>query len=171
MDPQWTRRTVLSLSIGGIAGLAGCTGLAGYAAPEPQGEPVTEFYGGRPIEYHHDRLRLSLSKKAVRVGDSLQFAVTNTSESNVALGCHNPWTIQTFREEEWKDVVWTSANGFPSCSTVLEGGETRTERVTVDRAALETGTETVKEELTAGRYRLVLLSTDPFLAADFHLDQ
>jgi hypothetical protein len=164
MTRLWSRRSVLPLSVCGITALAGCSVMGSRR------EPMTQFYGGRSVAYQHERVRLSLSQKTIQVGASFEFTVANTSESSITLGCHNPWTLQKYRDGQWRDVVWTSANGKPACATVLDAGKTRTERVTLERSALETQTETVREDLTSGRYRVVLLSTDPFLAADFQVE-
>lgn len=52
---------------------------------------------------------------------------------------------------------------------MLSAGESRIEQVTLKRSALETQTETVRNELKPGLYRFVLLGTDPFLAVDFRV--
>ena len=99
----------------------------------------------------------------------IEFQVTNTGRSSITLGCGNPWTIQKSVDGEWWDAVWTSAEGFDSCATPLPAGESTAENVTIPKAALETETEEVRVELSSGQYRLVLLSTDPYLAADFRV--
>ena len=125
-------------------------------------QPLTSHYGNKPIAYEHDQLRLQVLKETVHLDGAIKFEITNTSESVISLGCHNPWTIQQFVNGQWRDVVWTSAEGFPTCATVLSAGESRVERVTISKAALETQTEEVRLDLAPGRYRFVLLPTDPF---------
>lgn len=131
--------------------------------------PLTEHYFSNKVVYEHDQLRLHTSDNAVRPEGTIKFRITNTGDSNVSLGCHNPTTIQKQVDGEWRDVVWTSADAFLTCATVLPAGKTTTETVTISRNALETKTEKVRPELKPGQYRFVLLSTDPYLAVDFQV--
>jgi hypothetical protein len=164
MNRIWSRREVIYLSTSGAIALSGCLG------GEKRSEPLVEHFGGKSIVYKHDRLRLSISSPVIQLGGTFKFTVKNTSDSDITLGCGNPWTLLKFRDDQWNDIIWTSAEGFASCATVLEAGKTRTEQVTLERSALETPTETVQGELTPGKYKLVLLSTDPFLGANFRVE-
>lgn len=170
MVPNVSRRKFLQLSVGSGVVFSGC--LVNGAEFEPTSrnpEPLTEHYGGHPVKYQHDGLRLSVASTDVQPGGTFRFEVENTSTSEITLGCGNPWTLQKFRDGEWRDVIWTTANGFPTCATPLPAGETRTEAVTVEREELASQTESVREDLTHGRYRVVLLSTEPFLAEEFRV--
>jgi hypothetical protein len=149
---------------------AGCVrgGVGGLIGGD-QYVPLIERHGGKAITYNHEQLRLRLGNSAVSVGGTIEFQVTNTTRSLIYLGCGNPWTIQKSVDGEWRDAIWTSAEGFGSCATPLPAGESTTENATISKAALESETEEVRVELSSGQYRLVLLSTDSYLAADFRI--
>lgn len=165
MSGLWSRRNFLHLSVSAIALLAGCS-VRGQ-----NGKPLTKLFGEHPIAYQHKKVHLSVSQDTVQLGETFDFTVTNTSDARVTLGCGNPWTLQKQRGGQWHDVVWTSANSVTTCATPLDAGESQTDQVTLEQSALETETETVKEDLTPGKYRLLLLSTEPFLAKDFQVQE
>jgi hypothetical protein len=147
-------------------------GTANPAQTTGQGKeyiPLTEHYFSDTVAYDHDQLRLSACDSAVQPGRTIKFKITNTGDSAITLGCHNPWTIQKRVNGQWRDVVWTSADAYLTCATVLPPGESTIEKATVSRAALAIEGEKVRLELNPGQYRFVLLSTDPYLAADFHV--
>lgn len=131
--------------------------------------PLTDHYHSDTIVYDHDQLRLHACDSAVRPGETTTFTITNTGDSSITLGCHNPTTIQKQVDGEWRDVVWTAANAYLACATVLQAGHSTSEEVTVARDALKSSNKEVRIELTPGQYRFVLLATDPYLAADFHV--
>lgn len=151
--------------------LAGC--LGGAASGDNDGKegyvPLTDHYFSEAITYNHKQLRLHPRGSAVSSGETIDFRITNTGDSSIVLGCRNPWTIQKSVDGQWRDVVWTSAENYLTCETRLPAGESIVENVTVSKAALETQTEEVRLKLSSGQYRFVLLSTDPYLAADFHI--
>ena len=149
---------------------AGCVrgGVGGLIGGD-QYVPLIERHGGKAITYNHEQLRLRLGNSAVSVGGTIEFQVTNTTRSLIYLACGNPWTIQKSVDGEWRDAVWTSAEGFGSCATPLPAGESITENATISKAALESETEEVRVELSSGQYRLVLLSTDSYPAANFRV--
>jgi len=167
MDGQWSRRTLLRLAGAATIPLAGCSTLA--SVPSTEYKPLTEHYGDKDVTDTDDRLRLEGPEEPVERGTTISFTVTNTGSEDVSLGCHNPWTIQQQADGQWRDVIWTNADGFPTCLTKLAPGGTRSEQVTLDRSALTSETETVQFDLTPGLYRFVLLATDPFFAADFRI--
>jgi len=158
-----SRRTLLSLSIGGLTSLAGCS-LVGSDE-----ESLTSLFGGHGVVYQHEQVRLSLSTDTVPLGGTFEYTVTNTSNSTISLGCGSPETLQKFRDDEWRDVIFTSAEGFGGCGSSLAAGASHTEEVTLTESALESRTEVVKEDLEPGRYRLVLLFTEPYLAVEFRI--
>lgn len=131
--------------------------------------PLTDHYFSDTVTYDHDQLRLRALDNAVQPGETIKFKITNTGDSGITLGCQNPTTIQKQVDGQWRDVVWTSANAFLTCATVLPAGESSIEKVTVSRTALAAQGEKVRLELNPGQYRFVLLSTDPYLATDFHI--
>lgn len=163
MSSPCSRRTLLTLSIGGLITLSGCSL---FGSDE---QSLTALFGGHSITYQHEQVRLALSTDTVQLGESFEYTVTNTSNSTFSLGCESPETIQKYRDDKWRDVVYTSAEGFGGCNTPLEAGSSYTEEVTLSESALETGKKVLKEDLTPGRYRLVLLSTEPYLAAEFRI--
>lgn len=169
------RRQVLgSVATGMIPLLAGCiSGRGGKSKRKPNlGEdyiPLTEYYFSDAVTYDHDQLRLRACDSAVQPGGTIKFKITNVGDSAVGLGCHNPWTIQKRVNGQWRDVVWTSSDAYLTCATVLPAGKSTVEKVTISRAALTIQGEKVRFELNPGQYRFVLLSTDPYLATDFHV--
>jgi len=159
----YSRRTVLSASVGGLTALAGCS-LIGSDT-----EPLTALFGDHDVVYRHEQVTLSPASETVPLGETLEYTVTNTGDSAISLGCGDPETVQKFRDETWRDVVFTSADGFGGCGSSLDAGASHTDGVTLTESALESETEVVKESLEPGRYRLVLLFTEPYLAAEFHV--
>jgi len=158
-----SRRTLLSLSISGFTALAGCS-LIGSDE-----ESLTSLFGDRGVVYQHERVRLSLSTDTVMRGGTFEYTATNASNTTISLGCSSPETLQKYRDDEWHDVIFTSAEGFGGCGSSLDPGSSHTEELALTESALESRTEVVKEDLTPGRYRLVLLFTDPYLAAEFRI--
>ena len=163
MRGHCSRRTLLSLSIGGFTALAGCSLIGSNE------ESLTSLFGGHGIVYQHDQVRLSLSTDTVPPKGTFEYTVTNTSNTSISLGCGSPETLQKFRDDKWRDVIFTSAEGFGGCGSSLEAGASHTEEITLTESALETRTEVVKEDITPGHYRLVLLFTEPYLAAEFRV--
>jgi len=158
-----SRRTVLSLSVGGFTALAGCSL---FGSDE---ESLTSLFGDHGVVYQHEQVGLSLSTDTVALGGTFEYTATNTSDTSISLGCGSPWTLQTFRDDEWRDMIFTSAEGFGGCGSSLAAGASHTEEVTLTESALESRTEVVKEDLDPGRYRLVLLFTEPYLASEFRV--
>jgi len=131
--------------------------------------PFTAYHGDKPVVYQHKQLRLRALSETVSPGGTIKFRIINVGDSSITLGCNNPWTIQKSVEGQWRDGIWTSAEGYNSCASPLLAGKSTTVSVTLSQAALETQTEEVRLELNPGQYRFVLLSTDPFLAANFRV--
>jgi len=144
----------------------------GTQKPTERGDeytPLTDHYHSDTVVYDHDELRLQAGEGPVRLGETIAFTTTNTGDSSIPLGCHNPTTIQKQVDGEWRDVVWTTADGYLTCATMLQAGHSTSEAVTITKGELESSTEEVRVELTPGQYRFVLLATDPYLAADFQV--
>lgn len=131
--------------------------------------PLTDHYHSDTVVYNHDQLRLQACESAVKLGETLAFTITNTGDSSISLGCKNPTTLQKQVDGEWRDVVWTAADAYLTCVTMLQAGHSTSEAVTLTKDELESSTEEVRVELTPGQYRFVLLATDPYLAADFQV--
>lgn len=163
MPVQWHRRPLLHLLGSSSVLLAGCS------ASSSESQPFSELFGEHPITYQHDELDLSIPAESVRVGDTFLVRLTNTADEPVGLHCGNPWTLQVYRENQWKELIWTTADGWGGCAGSIPSHQTQTERVTLARSALESQTEEVRGELSPGKYRFVLLSTDQFPAVDFHV--
>ncbi len=137
-------------------------------------QPLTEKYEEtleleEPITYEHDHLQLSGPENPVTTGETIEFTVTNTSTTEISLGCHNPWTLQQQKNGRWREMMWTTSNVFLACLTTLKPGDSITETVTLGRSALETKSEIIKHEFVPGLYRFVLLATDPFFAINFRI--
>ena len=171
MTPSWSRRATLGLVGAVVVPFAGWSVFTLAPSDDsPEGfKPLTEHYGNHAVVYNHDQLQLSGPDAPAALGDTVVFTLTNTGNTDISLGCHNPWTLQTYIDGQWQDVMWTSADAFLTCSTILAADESRSERVTLARSALETETEKVHHELTPGRYRFVLLALTPFVAVEFQI--
>jgi|GEM_PF-589856 len=156
------RRAYLASLAVSTAALAGC-GALGNSADDSQ----PEYYGERNVVYEHDSLTLSLQQETVHLGDTIDFEITNTSDSEVGLGCHKPWAIQRHTDEEWEHVTWTSDVYNQLCLTLLRAGGSYTETLKFTKTGLESEADGVGDELTPGRYRFLLLGASPYLATDF----
>lgn len=161
-----SRRAVLRGAPVGLGVLAG--GCQSVGHPLNPSQSLTAHHGGGPVASDHDQVRLRARRARVARGEAIGFDVANVGDAPVALGCGNPWTLHQRRDGRWRDVLRTSAVAHPQCATRLQPGESIVERVTIP-TTLANRPETVAFDLTPGRYRFVLLGTDPFLAADFRL--
>jgi hypothetical protein len=168
------RRFLVSAATVTVPSAAGCiSGVVGGGEGGPTlGEdyvPLTEHYHATTVVYNNEQLRLRAGDSPVPIGGTITFKITNTSPSSIGLGCHNPWTIQQRVDGEWRDVIWTAAEGFLLCVTGLPAGESTSVTVTLSKAALETQSRAVPLELRPGQYRFVLLSQTPYLAVNFRV--
>ena len=73
-----------------------------------------------PITYKHDHLQLSA--RAVVAGDTIEFTVTNTTMTEISLGCGNPWTLQQQKNGRWREMMWTTSDVF---NRMFERSQTR----------------------------------------------
>ncbi|UPV75419.1 hypothetical protein M0R89_04960 [Halorussus limi] len=121
------------------------------------------------VVYEHEDLRLETLRDSVRLGETIRFEVTNTSDSTVVLGCDNAWIVQTYSDGEWRDVTDTPRSHYQMCALELPPGESRVESATMSKERLETQTGDLLGELRPGRHRFVLLESSPRLAADFRI--
>lgn len=156
------RRTYLASLALGSGGLVGWTAL-GRSTEDTQ----PEYYGQEPIVTERDDLSIGLRQETVRLGDTVTFEVTNTGDSSINLGCHNPWALQRKSNDDWRHVAWTSERFYRLCLTRLEPEGTTVEQVTLSRAALADQTSSVEGDLSPGRYRFLLVGTSPYLAIEF----
>lgn len=158
------RRTVLaSLGTGAVA-LSGCIALG----KSSKGNGPA-YLGQEPITYYRDDLRLSLTDRPVHLGDTIEFVVTNTSDSSVGLGCKNPWALQYQTSEGWEHVTWTEGRFYNLCLSQLESGESLPEQITLSEQAFEADTYNLQRSMTQGAYRLVLIGPTPYLALQFNV--
>ncbi|WP_423744822.1 immunoglobulin-like domain-containing protein (plasmid) [Haladaptatus sp. SPP-AMP-3] len=170
MAQQWSRRAVLHLLGISAVSLGGCTALGDSKNAQPLTEKYEEMLEfEEPITYEHDHLQLSGPEQPV-AGDTIEFTVTNTSMTEISLGCGNPWTLQQQRNGRWREMMWTTSDVFNACLSVLKPGDSITENVTLRRSALETESEIVKHEFIPGLYRFVLLASDPFFTTNFRIN-
>lgn len=156
------RRAYLASLAGSTVALSGCT-----APGKPRDESQPEYYGRETVVHEYDGLSLSLRQDTVRLGETIEFEVTNTGDSEVMLGCHNPWAVQKYTAGEWRHVTWTSGRYYDLCLTLLSPENSLVEGLTFSQSELEKQASTVRGELTPGRYRFVLLGTSPYFAIDF----
>lgn len=158
------RRTYLTGISTGVAGLVGVT-IADLRSDG--GKPQAEYQDDKQVVYEHDDLKLRISQDTVRLGDTIEFEVTNTGDSEITLGCHNPWAIQKQSDGEWRHVTWTSGKYHNLCATVLSPSSSLEESITLSKFELASQADEVHAELRPGQYRFILLGSSPFLALDF----
>lgn len=168
------RRELLGSGTLALLGV-GVTGTALGYGPLAQDDPSRPAYldNGR-IVYEHDRLQLRAQQDVVRRGDTITFEITNTGESNdVSLGCHNPWAIQYYEDGEWNHAVWTGGRYYLLCLTSLSPGGTYTEEVTLSDEAIseQPYVDDVDFKFTPGKYRFVVVGSDPYLAVNFRIEE
>lgn len=157
------RRTYLA-SIGAGAALSG-----GMVLEKSENSNTTTGEENERIVYEHENLRLQTLQDSVSLGETIKFKVTNIGNSTVVLGCNNPWIIQEYSDDEWHNVTDKPQGYSQLCALELPPGESRVESATMLKDELEKQTGNLLEELHPGRYRFVLLKTDPQLAVDFHI--
>lgn len=158
------RRTYLASLAVSSTTLAGCTVL-GKSPDDSQ----PEYRGLEKVVYEWDDLELGLRQETVRLGDTIEFEVTNTSDSDVGLGCKNPWAIQKQSESEWQHITWTKGKFYLLCLTGLSPGKSILERITLTASALEKQASEVQGTLTPGTYRFLLIGPSPYLATEFEV--
>ncbi|MFC5970555.1 hypothetical protein ACFPYI_04350 [Halomarina salina] len=162
------RRRFLGATGGLLTALAGCTALGGDG---PQGHPMSAGYEDNPIVYSNGTLQLTGPDQPVRAGDHVEFTLRNVGDETIESGCGSSWTIQRNDGESWRELIYTTARGGAGCAAPLAPGESRTTRLTLDKAGIEDSIGgTLVEEFTSGQYRFVWLGTDPFLAVRFRID-
>jgi hypothetical protein len=161
MPSRWSRRSLLGACLALPASLAGCTTL-----DEDRMRPKSALDSEGTAVYAREGLRLRGPDRPVRVGDRVEFVLTNTG-SETAVGCWADWTVQR-RDGEWEELVWTTPDSPQGCAKPVGPGESHA----VDLSFTETGIEaasgaTVRGDLEPGRYRFVALGTEPPLAVRF----
>jgi hypothetical protein len=164
-----------------LIGAAGVTLLGGGAAvgtvlgvgPLASEDSSKPWYLGRAsVVYERDRLRLSARQDAVRRGDTITFEITHIGDSEpVSLGCNVWWAIQTYEDDEWRHAVWTDGRFHQLCASEIGSGRTLTEKVPLSRTALaeHRGITESNTEFTPGKYRFVLVGSEPYLAVNFRV--
>lgn len=161
------RRRYLGVIGGLLSTLAGCSALGG----PPRGQWMSTLYGGKGIVYTHDYLELTGPDQSIRVGEAAEFTLTNTGGNSPNIGCGSTWTFQRKDGDSWRELLYTTAEGTAGCAGYLDPGESRTTRLTLDKAGVEENVGgTLVEEFAPGQYRFVWLGTDPFLAVRFRID-
>ena len=160
------RRTLLAAVGTGAVALAGCTALGKSADESRPG-----YLGQEPIVYYRDDLTLSLRDQPVHRGDTVEFEATNTGNSDISLGCRNPWALQYQTDNGWEHVTWTGGRFYLLCLSSLPPGESVTEEVPLSREkmAAREDISTVQRPLRPGAYRFTLVGPTPYLALQFNL--
>jgi len=147
---------------GGIAAVA--LGHRPFSANE---DDSAAYRSNSRVAYEHETFELSASRDVVRFGESIDFEVTNTGDSDATLGCNNPWAVEAYADGEWRTVTWTGESYYQMCATLLGPGSSVTESIRISKPRFGTGTDGVEFRETPTRYRFVLLGSDPYLAVDF----
>lgn len=157
------RAYLVSLAVGTSA-LTGCAALGNSSDEE---RPA--YLGKEPIVYNHDTLELRLRQEVVQLGDTIEIEVTNTGAEVTALGCHNPWALQTYADGTWRHVTWTGDRYYQTCLTRLGPGDSRVEELTLSGPELEDQASEVDREPRPGRYRFILIGigTSSYPALEF----
>jgi len=158
------RRTYLASLVTGSGALGGGIALADLG-PDPE----FAYRDGERVVSERDDLRLRVLSDSVRLGDSVAFEVTNTGDSQVILGCRNPWALQRRAEGEWRHVTWTARRHYQMCASELSPGDSLTTRLELTEEALEESAAEVHADLRPGRYRFLLVGTAPYLATEFRV--
>lgn len=160
------RRTYLTSLLGSAAVLSGCSARG---LRTDGGKDLESYQPDKEIVYDHDDLSLEVLQDTIHHKDEVEFRVSNTSQSQVTLGCDNPWALQKNTDGKWQHVTWTNQKYYDLCASLLPPGDSITETVTLSESKLETQASEVKAELTPGNYRFVVLGSSPFLAVDFEV--
>lgn len=160
-----TRRRYLRLgAVTALLPIAGCT-VAGLRSDED--EMDAEYQSEDEIVYEHGDLELDLLQEPVHIGETVEFEVTNTGESEVSLGCQNPWALQRQSDGEWRHITWTGEDYYKLCATLLSPDSTVSEEIPLSNSGLAQQAEEVQTEIRPGQYRFILLGPSPFVALDF----
>lgn len=157
----------LTLLGGGIVGTA-----LGYGPLASDDSSKPSYLGDAEIVYERDELVLRAHPDVVEQGETIEFEITHTGQSEArGLGCNIPWAIQKYEDGGWKHAVWTSARYFNMCSSRISPGETRTLAVPLSREELNEYREIgeVDFEFSPGKYRFVLVGVEPYLAVNFSI--
>jgi len=158
----------LLLGAGTVGTAAGLGPLASNTASEPT------YFEEESIVYEREPLQLRAPTDAVPRGDSLTFEVHHNGESeNISLGCNIPWAIQSYEDGTWKHVVWTDQRWHDLCATLIAPGDTLTTTVSLSATALADNQGISEEEadvtFTPGKYRFILVGSNPPLAVNFRV--
>jgi hypothetical protein len=156
------RRTYLASVAAATASVGGCTAMGqGSTSEEP------DIYQEDRVVYQIEGVNLEIAQDTVEIGGKLKFTVTNTGRENITLGCRNPWAIQKYADDEWSHVTWTKGRYHLMCLTGLNPDSSLSQSLTFSESALEEQATEIQDGLAPGKYRLLLLGTSPYLAADF----
>jgi hypothetical protein len=158
------RRTYLAALVAGSGALGG-----GIALADLRPDPEFAYREDDRVVSERDDLRLRALSDPVRLGDSVAFEVTNTGNSQVVLGCQNPWALQRRVEGEWRHVTWTARRFYQMCASELSPGDSLTTRLELTEEALEESAAEVHADLRPGKYRFLLVGTSPSLATEFQV--
>lgn len=156
------RRTYLSSLAATTVVFSGCSALG--KSPE---DSQPEYYGQENVVYEHDKIDLNLRQETVHLGDSIEVEITNTSDSEVFMGCHAPWALQKYSDGDWRHVTWTAEGYFDLCTTRLTAGSSLVQGLTLSKSELENQADEVRGDLTSGKYRFVVIGMSPYVALDF----
>lgn len=160
------RRTVIAAAgVGIAAGGAGVVLGTGLGSSQDRSGPVYRRHDS--VTYEHDSLELRSSRVTVGLGETVEFEVTNTGDSSVGLGCHNPWALQREGGDGWEHVAWTGGKYVQLCLTELPPRETLVENLSLTTEGLDASASSVASDLRTGTHRFVLLGPSPFLATEF----
>lgn len=171
------RRTYLSALTMSMAS-AGCIASVGTDDPTDSEEEDMDdtsqpaYLNEGSTVYEHESLELRAPTDTVRPGESITFEVHHTGNSDdISLGCHIPWAIQKYEDEEWKHAVWTDERWNQMCATSIAPGETRSQMIPLSGSALADDHGVSESEagvtFAPGKYRFVLVHSNPRLAVNF----
>lgn len=160
-----SRRRFLRLgAVTALLSTAGCT-VTGRQSDDD--EPQAEYQTDEDVVYDHHNLELHLRQESVHLGDTVEIEVRNTGESEVSIGCQNPWALQRQSDGEWRHVTWTGEKYYRLCYTGLAPDSSISEEIPLSRSELAQQADDVQTELLPGQYRFVVLGTSPFVALEF----
>jgi hypothetical protein len=162
----------LSIASAGCIRSAGTDDLTGQEKGDMDDTSQPVYLDKGPIVYEREPLELRAPTDTVRPGESIKFEVNHTGDSeDISLGCHVPWAIQKYEDEEWKHAVWTDERWNQLCATLIAPGETLSQTIPLSGSALagDHGVSESEADITfaPGKYRFVLVHSNPPLAVNF----
>ena len=163
------RRTYLSTIGASAVAFTGCTALGKRSNTHMSDESTLEYYNQEDVVMNPDQLTILVQQESIQVGDQVQFKTSNTSDAAIHLGCHVPWALQRYSDNNWEHVAWTGERYFQLCATELNPGDSHVTTLTLSESKLEQRASDVQTPLRSGQYRFLLIGTSPYYGVEFEV--